>query len=102
MWADAVLLDPEETETAVVHRLVAFDGADVLDVGCGDGRMTWRFAAPTRSVLGLDPEVASIATARAAVPAELAGKVTFQMADITTMPLPRAAFDVVVLSWSLC
>jgi ubiquinone/menaquinone biosynthesis C-methylase UbiE len=98
----AVVLDPEETETRVIHTLVDFTGADVLDVGCGDGRMTWRFAAPTRSVLGLDPEAKSIATAQTSMPAELVGKVTFQVADITSEELPRAAFDMVVLSWSLC
>jgi hypothetical protein len=64
--------------------------------------MTWRFAEPTHSVLGLDPEAESIATARASMPDQLRAKVTFQVADITTATLPPAAYDVVVLSWSLC
>lgn len=36
----AALLDPEEAETRVIHDLIDFVGKDVLDVGCGDGRMT--------------------------------------------------------------
>lgn len=97
-----VELDPEQVETRIIHRLIDFAGKDVLDIGCGDGRMTWRFAEPTHSVLGLDPEAKSIATARASMPDQLRAKVTFQVADITTATLPPAAYDVVVLSWSLC
>ena len=45
----SVLLDPEETETRVLHELIDFTGKDVLEIGCGDGRMTWRFASPPRA-----------------------------------------------------
>jgi ubiquinone/menaquinone biosynthesis C-methylase UbiE len=98
----AVLLDPEQAETNAIHELIDFTGQDVLDVGCGDGRMTWRIAEPAHSVLGLDPAAESIETAQASVPAGLQAKVRFQLADITKADLPHRAFDVVVLSWSLC
>ena len=97
-----VLLDPEETETRVIHELVDFAGKDALDVGCGDGRMTWRFAGTTRSVLGVDPVAESIHIACADTPAAMRAKITFQVADITTLELPPAAFDIAVFSWSLC
>jgi ubiquinone/menaquinone biosynthesis C-methylase UbiE len=96
------LLDPEEAETRVIHDLIDFADKAVLDVGCGDGRMTWRFAEQTRSVLGLDPVTSSIEQAHLDIPAHLRSKVTFQVADITSAQLPPAAFDVVALSWSLC
>lgn len=95
-------LDPEEAETCVIHGLIDFAGKDVLEVGCGDGRLTWRFAEEARSVLGLDPVAVSIDQARAVTPVHLRGRVAFQSADITTAEMPRAAFDVAVLSWSLC
>lgn len=98
----SVQMDPEETETRVIHDLIDFAGKDVLDVGCGDGRLTWRFADQARSVLGLDPVSEFIERARLATPAHLRSKVTFQVADITTAELPAGAFDVVALSWSLC
>jgi 2-polyprenyl-3-methyl-5-hydroxy-6-metoxy-1,4-benzoquinol methylase len=97
-----VLLDPEQAETNVIHELIDFTGKDVLDVGCGEGRMTWRLAEPAKSVLGLDPVAESIEMARASVPAGLRSKVSFQVDDITIADLAQAAFDVVVLSWSLC
>lgn len=98
----AVSLDLEQTETRVIHQLVDFTGADVLEIGCGDGRLTWRFAALTRSVLALDPVAASIETAQADLPAAWRDKLRFQIGDITTVVVPAAAFDVAVLSWSLC
>ena len=98
----AVVLDPEQAETRVIHELVDFTGMDVLDVGCGDGRMTWRFAEATHSVLGLDPVAEAVNMARAGLPERLKDRVSFHVADITTVELSRAAFDVAVLSWSLC
>ena len=62
----------------------------------------WRYAARTRSVLGLDPVAASIEQARADTPANLRANASFEVGDITSAALPTGAFDVVVLSWSLC
>lgn len=95
-------LDPEQAETRAIHDLIDFSGKDVLEVGCGDGRLTWRYADRAGSVLALDPDVAAIERALACMPDHLRGAVTFQVADITHVELPNAAFDVVVLSWSLC
>lgn len=97
----AVHHDPEGAETRVVHDLVDFRDKDVLEVGCGDGRLTWRFCGVARSVLALDPKADEIATARRE--AERLGHqhVAFETADITTSALPAAAFDVAVLSWSI-
>ena len=93
--------DPEGNETRVIHDMVDFAGKDVLEVGCGDGRLTWHFAPSTRSVLALDPDESMLARARVSQPRELRSRVVFRTADITTAELPQAAFDVAVLSWSL-
>jgi ubiquinone/menaquinone biosynthesis C-methylase UbiE len=97
-----VLLDPEEAETRALHALVDFTGKDVLEIGCGDGRMTWRFATSARSVLALDPVAQSIADAQVAASAQSRSNVIFQVADIMTAELPPTTFDVAVFSWSLC
>ena len=100
----AVRRDPEEAETRTIHELVAFAGVDVLEVGCGDGRLTWRYVERTRSVLALDPDAAAIEQARASLanlPDQLRHGVAFQAADITNVDLPAEAFDVVVLASSL-
>jgi predicted RNA methylase len=93
--------DPEGEETRVVHALVDFGDKDVIQVGCGDGRVTWRFPGDPRSVLAIDPKPEAVEAARAACPPALRERVTFAIGDITTMALPAGGFDVAVLSWSL-
>ena len=96
-----VTVDPEQNETRVMHDLVEFSGKDVLEVGCGDGRVTWRYADQAASVLALDPDELDSELAREDTPDHLRSKVSFRVADITELELPEAGFDVVVLSWSL-
>jgi 2-polyprenyl-3-methyl-5-hydroxy-6-metoxy-1,4-benzoquinol methylase len=95
------VVDPEGNETAVIHELVDFRGTDVLEVGCGDGRLTERFAEHCRSVLAIDPDAQRIERAVATFPSELKASVTFEATDILDATLPPEAFDVVVLSWSI-
>ena len=97
----AVRLDPEEAETRAIHHLIDFGGTDVLQIGCGDGRMTWLFAHETASVLAIDPEEAKIAIANERTPDALRSLVSFQVADLCVVDLPEAAYDVAVFSWSL-
>ena len=94
-------IDPEGIEKRVLNNLIDFTDLDVLEVGCGDGRMTWGFANTARSVLALDPDDSAIAVARAQTPEALKGKLTFQVADITKNKLPRDTFHVAVFSWSM-
>jgi 2-polyprenyl-3-methyl-5-hydroxy-6-metoxy-1,4-benzoquinol methylase len=97
----AFALDPEGAEIRVLHALVDFAGTDVLEVGCGDGRLTRRFAGAARSVLALDPKADRIAAAAADPPTTLSGPACFRVADLTVDDPPAGAFDVAVLSWSI-
>ena len=48
----AVRIDPEQNERAALTHIGAhFDGARVLEIGCGDGRLTKTFADRARSVV---------------------------------------------------
>src|SRR5690349_6888208 len=80
-----VALDPEEVETRAIHDLIDFIEKDVLEIGCGEGRLTRRFASEARSVLGVDLDAESIALAPAQLPESLRPTVRFQVADITAL-----------------
>ena len=97
----AVRFDPEEVETTVIHDLIDFGGKDVLEIGCGDGRLTWRFAHEAGSVLAFDAKEAKIAIANERTPDALKSTVSFQVADISAIDLAEGAYDVAVISWSL-
>lgn len=94
-------IDPEGTEVRVIHELVDFSGTDVLEVGCGDGRLTWRYAEATSSVLALDPDEEKIERAKDATPVSLRSKVSFVNADIAEVELAPDAYDVAILAHSL-
>ncbi len=97
----ARIKDPEGVETRLIHGLVDFRRKDVLEIGCGDGRMTWRYASGAASVLGLDPNEELIHAARAGTPPELADRVAFRAEDVCQAELGAGVYDVVVLAWSL-
>ncbi len=78
-----------------------FAGARVLEVGCGDGRLTVPVAQHAASVFAFDPDEDAVEAARQALPAELAERVRFAAASATAIEIPRSAFDIVLFSWSL-
>jgi ubiquinone/menaquinone biosynthesis C-methylase UbiE len=78
-----------------------FTGARVLEVGCGDGRLTFPVAERAASVFAFDPDEEATGAAREALPAALAERVTFAAASATAIEIPRSAFDIVLFSWSL-
>lgn len=97
----AIRVDPEGTETRVIHDLVDFQGKHVLEIGCGDGRMTRRFADTTASVVAIDADETRIAAARESTPPDLRSKISFQVGDITNFEPPENTYDVAVFARSL-
>ena len=92
--------DPDGAEARVLGRTTDFSGARVLEVGCGDGRLTWLYAPRALSVLGIDPDEEQISAARSNTPPELTDRVRFEVAEVEDLSR-TAVFDVAFLSWSL-
>jgi 2-polyprenyl-3-methyl-5-hydroxy-6-metoxy-1,4-benzoquinol methylase len=98
-----IRVDPEGNETAALFDLVEVEGREVLEIGCGDGRLTWRYADRAAHVTAIEPFEGSIARARerlseTELPVELR-HVGFEDFAAGTDP---DVFDVTLLSWSLC
>ncbi|MFC3452397.1 class I SAM-dependent methyltransferase [Amycolatopsis speibonae] len=68
-------------------------GADVLDIGCGDGFHLPRFASTARSVLGIEPHEPLARDARHRV--EDLPNVEVRQGRAQRLPVPDEAFDVV-------
>ncbi len=125
----SIRLDPEDTETTALLDYADFTNKRVLEIGCGDGRLTWRYAEHAAHVIAIDPEADRIETAIKDTPAHLKDRVEFQVSSVeefqstlTTAPVgvladrPRRGrrgeqnpiqpsqglFDCVFMSWSLC
>jgi ubiquinone/menaquinone biosynthesis C-methylase UbiE len=94
-------VDPEGVEIAALRQLAPMDGLRVLELGCGDGRLTFRYARETESVLAVDPDADAIAKANAALAPDLRERVTFAVAGAAEVDVPGRRFDLALFSWSL-
>jgi predicted RNA methylase len=95
------VLDPEGEHIAALRRLADFGERRVLELGCGDGRLTLGIAAEAASVFAFDPDADAVERARSFLPAALAGRVTYQVASGKEIEIEPHSFDLVVFSWSL-
>ena len=101
MTNELAVIDPEGAHLAALRRLADFESCRVLELGCGDGRLTLDIAERAASVLAFDPDAEEVARAWQSLPAELAQRVTYRVASGKEIELERNSFDLVVFSWSL-
>jgi ubiquinone/menaquinone biosynthesis C-methylase UbiE len=95
------VVDPDRIEITAIRELVDVTGRRVVEVGCGDGRITFQYAADTASVLAFDSDEDAIRTARDETPQELRNRIRFEAADAAQIELPQGEFDLALFSWSL-
>ncbi|MBI3739960.1 MAG: class I SAM-dependent methyltransferase [Chloroflexi bacterium] len=91
--------DPERTETKTLHKFADFSNKRVLEIGCGDGRLTWQYAKRARFAAGIDLEADDLRVATIDRPSDL--PVSFVRADSIHIPFPKEKFDIAILAWSL-
>ena len=98
-----IRVDPENNESRALFDLVEFSGQRVLEIGCGDGRLTWRYADSAAHVTAIDPFEASITRAKEKTSDELKSRVNFRHItfDDFAAESRSSTFDIAILSWSL-
>ena len=92
--------DPEGTEAKYLRQLADFNRRRVLELGCGDGRLTWRYAGAAARVSGIDLEANDLRAALIERPANLANAVHFVRADAIHLPFASQSFDLALFAWS--
>ena len=73
----------------------------MLEMGCGDGRLTLGLAADARHVLAFDPDAKSVDAAREFLPSAYADRVDYEVASAKEIGVAPHSFDLVFLSFSL-
>ena len=98
-----IRIDPEGSETDALFDLAELEGREVLEIGCGDGRLTWRYADRADHVTAIDPFEDAIGRAKERLPPSDFPidfrHVAFEHFATDSDP---DVFDVALLSWSLC
>ena len=93
--------DPEGNEKRYLHQFADFKEKRVLEVGCGEGRLTWKYAGASNLTVGFDPDHDALRVARAEAPHDLQKHVHFANASASNIPFSKETFDIAILAWSL-
>ena len=93
--------DPERNESRYLHQFVDFTNQRVLEIGCGEGRMTWQYARMPQFNIGIDPDPDALRIAKVDRPADMENKALFACASSEYLPFSKETFDIAVLAWSL-
>ena len=97
-----IIIDPEENESHALFNLpIAWTGSSVLEIGSGDGRLTWRYADKVARVVAIELDAEKHKLALASHP------VGFEQVEFINLGLDefvkqnKEKFDIAILSWSL-
>ena len=95
-----ILKDPEQNETKYLNKAADFINKRVLEIGCGEGRLTWRYAKKSAFTIGIDVDADALRVATIDRPSDLEDIVYLSNAESEHLPFAKETFDIAVLAWS--
>lgn len=92
---------PAGMEVRIFRRFVELKGRRILELGCGDGRLTREIAPLAANVVAVEPDPAKVADARRAAAAEGHANISFRVGQAERIRVRDGPFDIALFSWSL-
>ena len=92
--------DPERNEIKYLHQFADFANKRVIEIGCGEGRLTRQYTNEPRLTIGIDSDADALRVATIERPSDLNNKVLFSHAQSEHLPFRKETFDMAVLAWS--
>jgi ubiquinone/menaquinone biosynthesis C-methylase UbiE len=93
--------DRDGAEPAAIAEVVGLRGRRVLEVGCGEGRLTGFAAELAVEVYAFDPNGDRVAKAASELAPALRERVRFAVHDAAALDVERRRFDLALCGWSL-
>jgi ubiquinone/menaquinone biosynthesis C-methylase UbiE len=97
-----LVMDPAGNEIRALQKATQWKGKGVLEVGCGEGRLTLRIAAlGPRRIEALDPDNTRVRLARKNQPAFYSRRIKYHVGHSERLRFHDDLFDIVIFSWVL-
>ena len=98
----ALVIDPAGDEIRALMGVTNWRGKRVLEVGCGNGRLTLRLAGlGAEKIIAFDPDPKLIRTARKNLPKKRKDRIEYRVGHAEHVKQKADLFDIVVFSWVL-
>lgn len=97
----AITIDPEQNEVRALQHIADWRRKRVIEIGCGDGRLTLRLARLGAIVHAIDPDTKLIQTARTNLPKRFARRIRYRVGKAEHLDQANEAFDLAVFAWAL-
>ena len=94
-------IDPEQNEVRALERVTNWRRERVIEIGCGDGRLTLRLVGLGAFVTAIDPDAKLIRTARKKLPKRFAKRIRYHVGKAEHLDHANESFDLAVFAWSL-
>jgi ubiquinone/menaquinone biosynthesis C-methylase UbiE len=93
--------DPKGTELEYLETIPLSSEDRVLDIGCGDGRLTDYFTKEVNFIVGTDIKIESIREAQSAHPPGQLPQQHFTASRAEAIPFAEQTFSMAIFTWSL-
>ncbi|HMS00020.1 MAG: class I SAM-dependent methyltransferase [Anaerolineales bacterium] len=93
--------DTEGNEKKYLHEFADFSHKRVIEIGCGEGRLTWQYANASSLTIGLDTDPDALRVASIDSPHDRKHQIHFIQTEAGHLPFSKETFDIAILAWSL-